>query len=989
MYSAYPQPNECHIAEKLALGAVFDFESSYLFVIMQSLVLVVNASSVPLGWLYRLCECVLTFALGCYGCLGHYDRCAVSVVAGLLLAVTFDQWYTIVQAVRFVINTLHSPLGNTYLSYMASIFVTWRKPRDTPCTLRSLFLKAMSVESKPPVVHTHAHAARTRNDASSFMDAFSKSVGRRPYFYQKSAADVRLSRAGCRTFFWGKDLTVPFEAYDPQPNDLICLADVDMYCDMPAMLADFPRSYLVSTFQPSKVASTTNEYSYTFDADNKVTYLVNGGGSYHHPVWNYGDDIVNVESSHWWGKRHAVYNVDRRLTDEDHQIVFFTLIRSYWTTYFNLRTLFSGSTLRRLKPAVRVDGSDTTFLRLNISKKGGLLKSTGVAGSYNCATIPAKSDDTLSTMARIGAVALTPATIKTAIEGVDQEGASVLVEYHNLGHIGVPDVIYPVERSVFRFQFQPPQFDPDAKPSLTPFMTPLMLGCYAPDRCKANDRAAVQGRILDVQQSAVFATPLHMKYIEEFVTHLIPEKEAMTHHPSDFDEVFARQFRPSQQAILRRAAMLAKSFVNNPIETFQKPEAYGKITDPRIISTIPGVNKLNYSPFVYGFTPVLRRTKWYAFGKTPKEIAERVASIAAKAKSLNSSDLSRCDGRISPVLRHLEHRAMLRWYHSDYHNRMNELMATQQNQRAITKFGIKYNTGTARASGSAETADFNSMDNAFIAYGSFRQAGYDPDAAWDALGLYAGDDGLTPDCPRAPMEEFCQSVGQLMESDIYCRGQVGLPFLARYYGPGVWNGDPSSICDVPRQLSKLHVTTTLPKSITPMVKLAEKLTAYSYSDANTPIIGDIARHFIKTFPSLVPKDLGLGALRGVAYYHADNRSGVQYPNEDSDWMKSFVATKLPTFDWKLLKTWLRRAVTPYVMLRPPLCVEFKDTPECPKASVVVADNVITVKQQPPSGFIPKDAMSPSDFAAWRARTTCKRWKAGNCTRTPCDFKHSN
>lgn len=571
-----------------------------------------------------------------------------------------------------------SVVGNDLVSKIIHFVTKHTQQYDTAtCTLRSLFMSCPGVENHNARNHTHPVSAKVRNNGASFMDLYSVTTGKGAYFIQKSAADVRHNRRGCRTYHWGKDFSVDYESFNPLPDDMLCIVDVDMYLQMNKLLSQEFRPVLLTTFQPSALAKSAGEYTFTFNSHNEVNYVVSGGAAYSHKVWNYGSDVVVAKNTTWYGKHiYHVYNVDRRQMDGHHQLILLTPIKRIVSYFFDVSRWISGSHLDYLKVVETHQGS--TFTRLNVITPDGCQRSTGKPDEFVVATISAKDDDTLACMARSGKTDIVIATIKTVIPDVDQTSASILAEYHKMKTGRVPDYVFPVSESVFRFQHSPREYDSDAKSCLIPFMSPVILGCYAPDRCLQNDKAAIQGRVTSVTPSSdIKVTSRMLIYMQEFVDFLIPDQNKG--HPVDYDEVRDKQFRPAQRAILDRASDVAQSVVDQPIQSFQKSEAYEKITDPRIISTVPGVNKLNYSRFIYSFTLVLRATPWYAFALTPSAIASRVTKLCTNtAVRLFLTDLSRFDGRVSVVLRTLEQMAMIRYFSVQYHKELNELMADRK-----------------------------------------------------------------------------------------------------------------------------------------------------------------------------------------------------------------------------------------------------------------------------------------------------------------------
>jgi hypothetical protein len=922
-----------------------------------------------------------------YIVLGVGSECEYYVRIDTLVACCYLGAFGILCYVYVLWKRMESPVGNDRISLALSYLVSWSdQPRVPSQAVRSNFNKCPGVVNRQASDHTHGQSAKVRNDASSFMDLFARLIGMPAYFIQSSPADARHNRKGCRTYHWSKDLGTDFSAFVADPDNLNCIVDVDMYLDMPHLLSACPQTYLLSTFQPSSVAQSTGEYTFTFNSENEVIYKVSGGATYQHPVWNYASDTLLVKHSGWFFTDYTSYNVDKRQTDSHHQLVLLTPVRKISVPLITIDRWIGGNILKRLCVVERVE--EREYLRMRVMTTTGMKISTGKPNALACATIFADQDDTLASLSRIGNTKLQPAQVKSTLDDCDGVIATILTEYHREESAVVPDVVYPVAQSVYRYQFYPMEYSPDVKQTLIPFMSPVAVGCYAPDSCKSNDKAFVQGRILDVKPADTEVSASMLAYMQEFIELLIPEEQVGSGHPVDLDTVYDKQARPSQRAILNSAALSARSSSKQPIQSFVKKEAYGSPNDPRGISTVPGVNKLNYSRFMYAFTEVLRATCWYAFALSPLAIATRVVEICMHALRVICTDLSRFDGRVSRILRMLEHMAMMRFFAKEYHAHLAELMATQKNQRAYTTYGVKYDTGESRASGSAETADFNSMDNAFMAYVDKRTTIVNgrflsPQEAWDALGLYGGDDGLTADSNPEHYTNTCKGVGQVLTAEIYERGQFGVNFLARLYGPDVWHGAMDSMCDVKRQLTKFHATTCLPPSVTPIQKFAEKAVAFAFADRNTPIIGEMACCFLENFPDVVPEKLGAGNMRGVASYSQLAPENVQYPNEDSGWMVDTVMKQMPTFDFEKFHKWLSGvAANKELILRPPVCITL-DITHVAKAKVVV-DGDLVVPKQPE-----RPKLSPLEYADMRAAKALVPCSRGDKCFGPskCWFKH--
>jgi len=315
---------------------------------------------------------------------------------------------------------------------------------------------------------------------------------------------------------------------------------------------------------------------------------------------------------------------------------------------------------------------------------------------------------------------------------------------------------------------------------------------------------------------------------------------------------------------------------------------------------------------------------WYAFGKTPKQIAEKVATLCVRAKrDINTSDLSRQDGRISPALRTFERKLLLRGFNRGHAKQIIDLHNAQYNLKASTRAGVKYDTGTSRASGSSETSDLNTDDTSFFSYYAFRldtdeSLGMTPQQAWDALGLYGGDDAVNVDLDPLRLARAARAVGQVVKSNVIRRGESGVNFLARYYSPGVWEGAPDTCCDFTRQMVKFHTTVNL-TGYTPEQKLLEKCQAYYLTDAHTPFIGRFCAKVLH-LADIRPEDVDPSKLNKVIVpYYSRYDFKDQFPNQNvEDWMDDLIHSQVPDFPVREALEWIDSLKTLKQCLAPPL-----------------------------------------------------------------------
>jgi len=788
-----------------------------------------------------------------------------------------------------------------------------------PTRARKIFLESELVTGKTVAYHSHGGAALDRSEASAYADWLAGQIGLPAYYVQMSKTDQLVGRQGSRKWYWAKDLTCERREYAPPDRHLAVIVDVDQYMDMPEYLAGRTCPVLLYTFQPHVAARESKDYSFTFDRNSRVVYTVNGGGFYTHHVWAYSSDHL-VATAYRCGLpwRTTAYLVDRKVTSSDREIIFLNPIAT-WTKCapkFSATGIYSRD-LQRLRV---VDGD---YIRL-MTIHNGVTISTAQVGSYAVATLPAAKDKALENLAAQSKYPLTLAQVENYYEN-DRAGSTVLWGYHRVKRGFVPPVICPAENAVRRYQFKPSEYDPEAKPGMTAFMSPLLNEAWVPDVTKGNEAQAIQGRVVSVRPKELVKTPMLVRTMDEFAKYFIPVQGLA--RPVDFEEVYERQSKPTQRRILDQS-MGSKAI--REIKGFLKREPYQGVKDPRIIATINGVDKREYSRYTYSFERLLKQQRWYAFGLKPREIADRVVKVLKDAKTAANTDFSRFDGHGSNLMRDFERMLLLRYFNPEHHEQLCVLHQAQYKSKAKLAMGTKFMTEYMRTSGSPDTSIMNSIFNAYIAYLGLRMDGREPDEAWEGLGLYGGDDGLTPDIDVKKYVAAAQLVGQELTFEPVARGKRGIKFLARIYGPDVWFGNPSSICDLKRQLSKFHVTVQLPANVPSAMKLQEKARSYILSDANTPIIGEFCAAVKRCSGGELVFD---ERCRPMLPWNGEIEVENQYPNEPGEWMMDELSIVLPEVDYKGFCSWASSAQHLPALLLPSLLKE--PTPAKSSVPVVV------------------------------------------------------
>jgi hypothetical protein len=825
---------------------------------------------------------------------------------------------------------------------------------------RQVFVDTPVVRSQNiPADHTHGVSANARNAGSATAALVANSLGLEPYYVQMSLSDVRKGRDGDRSFHWAKDLAVPpREFHYDCTNQAAVLVDVDHHVDMPTLLARHPGTFLISTFQPTASACSEGEYVFKFRKNGKVAYHVNGGAEYDHEVWNYTGDTLLAEDIGILKKTVVSYHIDRKYVDRHHSLVMLTQIgRFEMPAFVPTSWVIDGRPLSRLNP---VYGN---YVVLDVMTPEGLTRSIAAPGGHTAVTLPVALIDAVRAVQTAAKVPITPAMVASNIAPCDPAGlpterlapgqAALLAGYLRAEFREDYDALYPPTESILPIWFA--KHDYDAPVPLKEFGSALIGPCYGYSQSLSSDDRCIAGRVEqfhsqepEIEQPV---PPTLAGYMVEFAQFLIPDCDVHSGVPVDHDEVHARQDRPSQRAILDEAGVTGPA-VKKVVKAFVKKETAVKPSDPRNISQMP--EKLKYSLYMYAFHDgVMTKQDWYAFGKTPAECAERVCDVLKDAAHSALADGSRFDGHVKRRARILERIIMLRYFHRQFHSDLNEVMDAQIALPGVTTEGRRYHSGYGRGSGSLETSDFNSILSCFIGYCGWREttingAKCTPLEAWRRKGIYGGDDSLEGAIDPKALQKAAEWMGQDYEIEVVHRGELGVNFLNRQFGPDVWTGDQSSCANPSRLLSKLWVgPAVLPQ---PMQRFAERISGYYRMDRNSPVIGAIAR---------VAHDLLGERMEGVLMpWDGKYSMDSNWPNEDSGWMADVFAKSVPDFHWERFEHWIEKIwVTrdPGLLLRAPLCTAANVETPVVKQPCVVGDTLLLPAPKPSA-----DALPPKD-----------------------------
>jgi len=523
-------------------------------------------------------------------------------------------------------------------------------------------------------------------------------------------------------------------------------------------------------------------------------------------------------------------------------------------------------------------------------------------------------------------------------------------------------------------------------------VTPFFKCGKIPMNTIQNDLACVEGRIIATRNTTVPPT-IYNQYLNEVLQFIIPDSMVGTLVPLTFDEVWERQSRPSQRALLARCKDWLYNYIPRAITSFQKCEVYQKPTDPRNISTLPPAVKTRYSTYIYSLSNRFHDFSWYAFSKTPKELELRMNAIAEDAAWVIPTDFSRFDGTHSKWLVDAELSLLLRAFPGEHHKELAEQHGQNFNCSGYTKHGVQYKSENSTPSGSPHTSLFNSFQNVLVAYITFRKQGFTPDEAWNHLGVYGGDDGITPNVNMGVYEEVAKKIGLKLKAERVDRDGV-IPFLSRLWF-GNWSMPLASMTAPKRQISKLHISTAGPE-VPDHVFLHRKALGYLLTDEQTPLMSAWARAVVRMCEYLNLEGDDFASIRKL-----DSRWFERYDRQDN-----FTTTEhelrweVAAADLGITIEELKAAHDRLDSLEGPwygICDIFFplwEEPPAPAALPIIADGELILPLEPPApaapqpteqGAIPGPPLQPDDQPGPSIRTIAPppvQQHAGNSRQGP-------
>jgi hypothetical protein len=738
-----------------------------------------------------------------------------------------------------------------------------------------------------------------------------------------SKTEARKGRRGTLSYYWGVDVRGEPRADD---GDAYTATDVDYYMDINSLLVKKKSPVFLYTCVPKAAANPDGDFTWSFKEDGSVKCVSGNGRVYEHQLWDYSDDnYVIYDFGPWWISwllrfftiplSYSIFACDRRSTSQHHSLVLFTPIKSGGVLgAVAMFPLVPENRISRFNPIVV--GEQHKWAYYQVMTAATRLTTVAKVGSTACCTLNSGAFDSAQAHHFVTKQGTSPYSIsecstnnggpeKLATTSADTLSAAMFLKDVSSP---TPNHIMQAGDYVESKAFFYVNSDPEEEPilSLRSFSAPFIDNGFFPCLSEGNDKACVEGRINKVRSTATLSSRNRGLVIDfvESIKNALPDGGYL---PASVEEVFDRQPRPTQQNILFDAVNTAGD--SNLTKCFQKKEAYGKVTEPRNISTFAPREKLHRSQVAYVLTDIVKIVfgDCYAGGLTPASIAAKVSLICTGSSFVLASDFSRMDGRISPAARESEDILLSILFSQE----IADLMAETLPEKGITTFNQRFAVGTSRSSGDPFTTIMNTLLYILIVYCSLRHHGLSKDLAFDHLLLKMvgmGDDGVVGDCDEETFVKTCTAFGQVVKVQKIPRGEWGVNFLSRFYGPGVWNNNPNSICDVKRQLSKWHLTAN--KNMSDNEILLAKARAFYLSDHDTPIIGPLCKKIMEVVGETPPNENGKNEDDHEEWYKK-NKSIVswfsqyeycdQYPNHD---VQSFVEKYFGVFNLGQFNDWL-------------------------------------------------------------------------------------
>lgn len=724
----------------------------------------------------------------------------------------------------------------------------------------------------PAANHTHAGAAKTRNDAIRSIRDFLQThdlVGYDPSVsnsYRDHGVD------GHRHVHSVKDIcsSLRFKIGAYPRSSVITLVDTDYYLNDLDEYA--PRPIILYTLNLPGLSGRTDDSTWYFNTRSTVVELISGGASYEHPVHDYAaSDLIVIEHAtmdpNWlqlcnpWSHKSAftVYDVHRHPIDgTNKQVVFLcpntTVNMSLWRFQLYSR-VFMG---KQLDVPILASASRITEIGKFLVLKCWV---NGVLGVSFKRKLDQSSDSAVflpeamfNGLVHIALTRTTPGEIGRYLISwkYPMTGASTAtleeffkVELPSNQHVNL--YFAPVTSRGDGFDNVPPGKGVSVAPAILENVGGVLIQNDAADRKYLEER--LKPNVNSKEFPAEFIT-----YRREFLEKIAPEHRCGTVAMNTVQQVVDQQDRPAQQARNENTLRTTPS-TKKEIRVAIKVETLNKIGAPRAISNVTGDHGIDASRIAHAIKPELMHLPFYLIGTVPQGVASKIRDLSELALTLDrtivETDYSKCDETISAHLRTVLEMYILRMFPYVEHELIRQILDDDKNVPCrLNK--VKFNSRGKNNSGSPFTSDLNTLVGAFIVFCHHRQRGETIENAIYYCGVAVGDDGLSIGGAKGEEVQFAASLTEVanilgMKLKVETH-QAGGPlfFLGRLYPSPLLSFTSMSLPSV--ALAKLPIVTSQRESAR-----ADKFRGYYVTERNTPVTSNYIRAVARLYRFNVKK----------------------------------------------------------------------------------------------------------------------------------------
>jgi hypothetical protein len=421
------------------------------------------------------------------------------------------------------------------------------------------------------------------------------------------------------------------------------------------------------------------------------------------------------------------------------------------------------------------------------------------------------------------------------------------------------------------------------KPRMRKFMGATVHDRVVAANSEANKKRAVEARVL-APTSAAGMNDFDRACVYAFNARIVGQAGGMLNPASD-EEVDVRQNRPAQRNILAdgRTIMETCQYVFSTLRDFLKRES-GDPNDPRLIGQFADESagqKAYWSAVCISLTTLFKPCRWYAFGKSPTDVADSVTGVFQGEESALLTDCSRMDATINLDHRWAERELLLACFNKRHHAKISAVHQTMYDRKRRLGETV-YENSYRRVSGEPGTSAMNTYLKALCFYTAYVSAGCSYEQAWDLLGVYGGDDGASRNVFKQHVSATAIRHGlKLKMVEVHKDAEKPLDrcveFLSRRFMP--WNGDNNSCACTLRLLAGMPTTGQM--DVEPSVIAFTKASSIILNDGNSPYVGPLLRRLVTDLQGT----RALEDVRNISWWgHMAIKYESGFPNEYQDWM---------------------------------------------------------------------------------------------------------